>query len=219
MDLWAVWEHCEREGVLDPGAFPVAPDLVEALSELARLEDAAEVARRLGELAAQQDHPWATASSKRCAGLLELATGGDVEAGAASLAEATVDLEALGARFDAARCLLALGRAQRRLKQWGAARESLERAAVSFAALGADGWDVRARSELERVGGRRRAEGELTPSERQVSEFAADGLSNKEIAAALYVTVNTVEVHLARAYTKLGVRSRAQLAKRLARGS
>ncbi len=171
------------------------------------------------ELAAQQDHPWATASSKRCAGLLELATGGDVEAGAASVAEASVDLEGLGARFDAARCLLALGRAQRRLKQWGVARESLERAAVSFAALGADGWDVRARSELERVGGRRRAEGELTASERQVSEFAADGLSNKEIAAALYVTVNTVEVHLTRAYTKLGVRSRAQLAKRLARGS
>jgi DNA-binding CsgD family transcriptional regulator len=219
MDLWVVWEHCEREGVLDPGAFPVAPDLVEALSELARFEDAGEVTRRLGELAAQQDHPWASATFKRCAGILELATGGDVEAGAASLAEASVDLEALGSLFDAARCLLALGRAQRRLKQWRGARESLERAAVSFAALGADGWAARARSELERVGGRRRAESELTPSERQVSELAADGLSNKEIAAALYVTVNTVEVHLARAYAKLGVRSRGQLAKRLAGGS
>ena len=219
MDLWVVWEHCEREGVLDPGAFPVAPDLVEALSELARFEDAGEVTRRLGELAAQQDHPWASATFKRCAGILELATGGDVEAGTASLAEASVDLEALGSLFDAARCLLALGRAQRRLKQWRGARESLERAAVSFAALGADGWAARARSELERVGGRRRAESELTPSERQVSELAADGLSNKEIAAALYVTVNTVEVHLARAYAKLGVRSRGQLAKRLAGGS
>jgi DNA-binding NarL/FixJ family response regulator len=48
--------------------------------------------------------------------------------------------------------------------------------------------------------------------------LAAEGLSNKEIAAALYVTVNTVEVHLARAYPKLGVRSRAQLARRLAAG-
>ncbi len=98
-------------------------------------------------------------------------------------------------------------------------RESLERAAVSFGALGADGWVARARSELQRVGGRRRTGSVLTPSERQVSELAAEGLSNKEIAAALYVTVNTVEVHLARAYTKLGVRSRSQLAKRLARGS
>jgi DNA-binding NarL/FixJ family response regulator len=52
-----------------------------------------------------------------------------------------------------------------------------------------------------------------------VSELAADGLSNKEIAAAMYVAVNTVEVYLARAYSKLGVRSRAQLAKRLAAGS
>jgi DNA-binding CsgD family transcriptional regulator len=216
IDLWAVWEHCEREGVLDPGAFPVAPDLVEALSELGRFEDAAAVARRLGELAVQQDHPWASATVKRCAGVLELATGGDVEAGVASLAEAAADLEALGSLFDAARCLLALGRAQRRLKQWRGARESLERAAVSFAALGADGWAARARSELERVGGRRRAESELTPSERQVSERAADGRSNTAIAAALYVTVNTVEVHLARAYAKLGVRSRGQLAKRLA---
>ena len=74
----------------------------------------------------------------------------------------------------------------------------------------------RARSELERVGGRRRADGKLTPSEQRVAELAAQGLSNKEIAAALYVTVNTVEVHLARAYPKLGVRSRSQLAKRLA---
>ena len=215
VDLWAVWQHCEREGVFDPGAFPVAPDLVEALSELARFDDAREITRRLGELAAQQDHPWASAAFKRCAGTLELATGGDIETGTAALTEASVDLEALGSHFDGARCLLALGRAQRRLKQWRGARESLERAAVSFAALGADGWAVRARSELERVGGRRRAASELTPSERRVSELAADGLSNKQIAAALYVTVNTVEVHLARAYAKLGVRSRAQLAKRL----
>ncbi len=177
------------------------------------------MARRLGELAAQQDHPWANATFKRCAGALELATGGDVETGTASLAEASVDLAGLGSRFDSARCLLALGRAQRRLKQWRAARESLERAAVSFSALGADGWAARASSELERVGGRRRAGGDLTPSERQVSELAADGLSNKQIAAALYVTVNTVEVHLARVYAKLGVRSRGQLAKRLTGGS
>jgi DNA-binding NarL/FixJ family response regulator len=52
-----------------------------------------------------------------------------------------------------------------------------------------------------------------------VGALAADGLSNKEIAAALYVTVNTVEVYLARSYAKLGVRSRTQLAKRLADGS
>ncbi len=92
----------------------------------------------------------------------------------------------------------------------------LEEAIAAFVELGAEGWEQRARSELERVGGRRRGgRDELTPSERRVVELAADGRSNKEIAAALYVTVNTVEVHLARGYRKLGVRSRAQLAKRL----
>ena len=61
---------------------------------------------------------------------------------------------ALGLRFDSARCLLALGRAQRRLKQWRGARETLERAAIAFAALGADGWVARARV---RARARRRA--------------------------------------------------------------
>ena len=130
-----------------------------------------------------------------------------------------MELARLELGFDSARSLLALGRTQRRTKQWRAARETLERASVAFAQLGADGWVRRTRSELDRVGGRRRAsEGKLTPSERRVVELAAQGRSNKEIAAALFVTVNTVEVHLARAYPKLGVRSRAQLAKRLAAG-
>jgi DNA-binding NarL/FixJ family response regulator len=55
----------------------------------------------------------------------------------------------------------------------------------------------------------------LTPSERRVAELAAEGLSNKEIAQALFVTVHTVERHLSHVYDKLGVHSRAQLAPRL----
>ncbi len=73
-DLSAVWEHCEREGVLDPGAFPVAPDLVETLVELERFDEAVAIASRLEEVAAQQDHPWARATAKRCAAVIELAT-------------------------------------------------------------------------------------------------------------------------------------------------
>jgi DNA-binding NarL/FixJ family response regulator len=66
------------------------------------------------------------------------------------------------------------------------------------------------------VGGRRPSgEGELTPAERRVAELAADGLSNKEIARDLVVTVRTVEEHLKNVYAKLGVRSRTQLARRL----
>jgi DNA-binding CsgD family transcriptional regulator len=214
--LDTVWQHMLREGVEEPGAFPVAPELVEALVELGRFPEARVIIEWLRERAEQQDHPWARATAKRCAGLVELASANAVEAGSTMLREASVELEQLGLRFDSARCLLALGRAQRRLKQWRAAREMLQEAALSFDALGAGGWAERARSELERVGGRRRAGGGLTPSERRVVELAAEGRSNKEIAAALYITVNTVEVHLARAYGKLGVSSRRQLAKRLA---
>jgi DNA-binding CsgD family transcriptional regulator len=219
IELEPVWEHCEREGVLDPGAFPVAGELVEALVELERFDDARLVIDRLHERAAAQEHPWARATTKRCNAILGLATGGSAESDAALLREASVEFERLGLSFDAARCLLALGRAQRRLKRWRGARETLEQAIAGFLALGADGWTQRARSELERVGGRRRGDGGLTASERRVVELAAEGRSNKEIAAALYVTVNTVETHLARAYAKLGVRSRAQLASRLAAGA
>jgi DNA-binding CsgD family transcriptional regulator len=217
--LWPAWEHCQTEGVLDPGAFPVAPELVEALLELERFEDAKGIIDLLHERAAEQDHPWGHVTAERCTAILALARDGYDETSATMLREASADLDRLEARFDSVRCLLALGRAQRRSKQWRGARVTLEQAAAAFDELGSDGWARRARSELERVGGRRRDDGSLTPSERRVAELAAEGLSNKKIAATLYVTVNTVEVHLSRAYAKLGVNSRTQLAQRLAADS
>jgi DNA-binding CsgD family transcriptional regulator len=171
----------------------------------------------LRRLAHQQEHPWGLVTAACCTAIQELASGYDADA-AGRLAEAAEGYGGLGLRFEHARCLLALGRSQRRFKQRRAARETLELAIAAFGALGSKGWTDRALPELERVGGRRRAGGELTPSERRVVELAAQGLSNKEIAEALYVTGNTVEVHLARAYAKLGVRSRGQLAQRLAAG-
>jgi DNA-binding CsgD family transcriptional regulator len=162
------------------------------------------------------EHPWALASARRCRALVRLAGGYDAGA-ARELAAAADGYRELGLGFDHARTLLALGRAQRRHKQWGAARESLAAAAAAFDGLGSPGWADRSRAELERVGGRRpRAGGELTPTERQIVELAAGGLANKEIAQALDLAVHTVEVHLSRAYSRLGVRSRAQLAARMA---
>jgi DNA-binding NarL/FixJ family response regulator len=73
---------------------------------------------------------------------------------------------------------------------------------------------ARARDELARVGIRRAREDGLTPGEWRVAELAASGLRNREIAAALFVSPKTVEANLARAYRKLGVRSRAELAAR-----
>jgi DNA-binding NarL/FixJ family response regulator len=212
--LRAVWEHAEREGVGDPGVFPVGPDLVEALVESGEPGEARVVTARLGELAEEQEHPWGRASAKRCHGLVLLASRTDEQAAAVALEEAAAAYGELGLRFDHARTLLLLGRAQRRRRRWAAARDALVQAAAAFDAMDSPGWAEEARAELARVGARRPgARGLLTPAEQRVVELAVDGLSNKEIAGALFVTVNTVETHLSHAFAKLGVRSRAQLAR------
>ena len=214
--LRAVWEHTRREGVDEPGVFPVAPELVEALVELHERDEAHEVSDRLRELAERHGHPWGLASAKRCAAAVGLASDTYDKEAAAALAAAAGDYLRLGLAFDRARSLLSLGRAQRRFKKWGAARDSLEQAATAFDRMGSAGWVEETRSELARVGARRPTpSGELTSAERSVVELAAEGRANKEIARVLHVTVHTVEVHLSHAYAKLGVRSRAQLARRL----
>ncbi len=198
--LRAVWEHTEREGVDEPGAFPVAGELVEALTELGQLDEANAVTERLKALAGD-DHPWAHATLARCEGEHE---------------QAAAAFEALGLRFDAARAQLAHGRALRRARRWRAARDALEGAARTFEALGSPGWAGQAKAELTRVGGRKpRNAGELTETERQVARLAAAGRSNKEIAQTLFVTVHTVEAHLSNTYAKLGVKTRTQLAAHL----
>jgi DNA-binding CsgD family transcriptional regulator len=214
-NLGAVWEHTVREGVEDPGTFPVAGDLVEALAEVGRLEAANQVIGRLDRLAAAQQHPWGLATVMRCAGVVALADGYHEDA-AAGLAQAAAAYQELGLGFDAARTLLVLGRAQRRYKKRAAARQSLEAARSAFAQLGCPGWAQAAAAELDRVSGRRAAPaGGLTPAERRIAELAAGGLSNKEVAAQLYLSIGTVEAQLSRAYAKLGIRSRGQLAQRL----
>ncbi|HET7049349.1 MAG TPA: AAA family ATPase [Solirubrobacteraceae bacterium] len=214
--LRPVWEHTSREGVDDPGVFPVAPELVEGLAELGEADEALEVTARLQRLSDEQQHPWGLATARRCRAAIQLGAAPYDEQAAAALVAAAEDYARLGLRFDHARSLLSLGRAQRRMKQWGAARESLRAAVAAFEEQGSSGWARRASSELDRVGARRpRRTGELTASEREIVELAAKGRSNKEIAQALSIAVHTVEVHLSRAYAKLGIHSRAQLAERL----
>jgi DNA-binding NarL/FixJ family response regulator len=197
--------------------FPVAPELVEALMQLGELGTAREVTERLRELAEQQRHPWGLVSSDRCGALVQLPAPADRgDAATVALARAAADYGRLGLRFDQARSLLSLGRALRRARKWGAARHTLEEAIAAFTQLGSLGWEEQARAELGRVGARRPVPtGELTTAERRVANLAASGLSNKEIAQALYVSVYTVEAHLSHVYAKLGVRSRTQLAGRL----
>jgi DNA-binding NarL/FixJ family response regulator len=218
--LQAVWVHTEREGVNEPGAFPAAPDLVEALVEVGERDQAKLVTDRLRRLAEEQQHPWALTTARRCCGRIRLAAGRYDEQAAAALRQAADDYDLLGMRFDQARTLLSLGRSARRLKKWGSARHALVQAIATFDKISSPGWADQARAELSRISARKpRAAGDLTPTEERVAALAAEGLSNKEIAAALFVTVHTVEAHLSHAYAKLGVHSRGQLARRLGPGA
>ena len=108
------------------------------------------------------------------------------------------------------RTLLCLGMVRRQAQQKKAAREALEQALAIFEELGARLWAEKARAELGGSAAAQPASEELTETELRVAELAAQGRSNKEIAAELFMGVSTVEMHLSRVYRKLGVR-RAEL--------
>jgi DNA-binding NarL/FixJ family response regulator len=139
---------------------------------------------------------------------------GDRAGAIEALDESLAEHELLPLPFDRARTRLARGSVHRRAGHRRLARTDLTEALAVFDALGAPLWSARARGELGRISGRA-GSGGLTSSEQRVAELVADGLSNKEIAAALVVTPRTVEAHLTRVYAKLGVRSRAELVRRL----
>ena len=199
----------------EPAAFCIAPDLAEALVLAGDLDAAREVQAELEAAAASSAARGR--SPRRCAaaGLIAAAEGRRTTA-LADLREALAAHDDVPQPFDRARTLLALGTVQRRAKRRGEARTTLESALAVFEELGAALWAERARAEIARLGGRRaRDRDELTETERRIAELAADGRSNREIAGELFVSERTVEANLTRAYRKLGVRSRTELARRL----
>jgi len=155
------------------------------------------------------------AAARRCRGLLVAATD-DLAVAIAEL-EAAADLSAGGdTPFEHARASLALGTALRRSKRRREARETLEEAVAAFERLGTALWADRARAELRRISGRAPTSGALTPAEERIASLVAEGKTNREVAAALFLSERTVEGHLSRVYGKLGVRSRTELARALA---
>jgi DNA-binding CsgD family transcriptional regulator len=204
-----------RSGIGHPSAAAAAPDDVEALVELGRVDEAETL---LAELAAHVERTGRRrrrAAVARCRALIAAARGDRVSAATAA-EEAVVRCGDGPEPLECARTLLVLGQVRRRAKQRGAAREALDAARARFEEIGAPLWAERARAELRRVGGRRASPDELTPSERRIAELVARGRTNREVAAELFVTVHTVEKALTRAYRKLGVRSRTELAPTLA---
>jgi DNA-binding CsgD family transcriptional regulator len=200
-----------RLGWRGPGHRWWTDDHVETLLTLDRLDDAVRIldaweadARRLG-----RDRVLAQVT--RCRGLVAAARG-DVAAAASLLEDAVAQHENVGDDFGRARALLALGVVRRRRRQKGAARDAIGEALEGFEELGAATWIEKARAEHGRIGGRTRTEG-LTPAERRVAALVAEGRTNREVAAALFLGERTVETHLSHVYAKLGVRSRAELAR------
>jgi DNA-binding CsgD family transcriptional regulator len=185
-------------------------DQIEVLLQLDQVTEAERVLNAW-ERERRPDDERTRAHITRCRGLLE-AAGGNPRESIALLTEAVGQHEAAGDRFGRGRALLALGAARRRERQKRLARDAIAAALADFEKVGAATWSAKARAELGRIGGRTRAEG-LTAAERRVAVLVAEGRTNREVAAALFLGERTVETHLSHVYAKLGVRSRTELAR------
>ncbi|MFI9552611.1 helix-turn-helix transcriptional regulator [Nonomuraea endophytica] len=187
-----------------------APDLVEAAVRLGSPERAAEPYRRFAELARRLRRAAVGALAERCAALLE--------PGAEDHYRAALRLHEQDSRtFEHARTELLYGEWLRRARRKAEARTHLTAALERFDRVGARPWAERADAELHATGLtiRRAAPGVLaglTPQELQIVRLAAQGLSNRDIAAQLFISPRTVGHHLYKAFPKLGVASRGELA-------
>jgi DNA-binding CsgD family transcriptional regulator len=208
--LGRAWELERETGSEEPNRAWFAPDEIDALIQLGELERAEQIIEWLEDRGQALDRPRALATGARCRGLL-LAARGDLDGAIASLDLAEKEHERLTDPFELGRTLLVAGSLRRRAKQKRPASDALAKALEIFERLGAGLWAQRTRAELAAIGGRPAATGELTSTELRVAHLAIAGRTNREIAAAMFISVRTVETHLSRVYHKLGVRSRTEL--------
>lgn len=207
----------ERLGLDDADLSP-APELTDALLRLGRRSEAEAVAAHHRTRAADKGQPWARARADRACALV--AADDSFEAWFRSALEwhaQTLD------DFEEARTHLAFGEKLRRAHRRVDARVELRAALTEFTDLGAVVWRGVAAAELTATGERVPAIGAspvtgLTAQELQVCLLLADGSTTREAAAALFLSPKTVEYHLRKVYTKLGISSRAELATAIAGG-
>ena len=208
-------EAVRREGIVEPGLTRFVVDQIEALTELGRRDEAVELLDWFEGHARRLERASALANCARCRGLLA-AQAGDTDEALAAYEDALAWHARVEIPLDRGRTLLALGAARRRAKRRRDARATLEEARAVFERIGARVWADRARAELRRISGRAAALGALTPAEEKVAALVADGKTNREVAAALFLSDRTVEGHLSRIFGKLGIRHRTELARALA---
>lgn len=189
-------------------------ELIEAAARTEHQADAANAMDRLAETTAASDTDWALGVAARSKALL---TPGAAAEGL--YREAITRFARTALRPDLARARLLFGEWLRRQNRLGDAREHLRQAYSEYAGMGMNGFAERARSELAGAGERakqliRRRQADLTAQERQICRLVANGATNAEVAARLFISTSTVEYHLHKAFRKFDVSSRTQLAKR-----
>ncbi len=210
-DFDLLGRYMESFGMRNPAMLAWRSHLALALLALDRRDEARELAREEVEIAREWGAPRPIGVALRAQGLAE---GG--EAGIATLRESRRVLEGSSAKLELARTIVELGAALRRGNERAEARELLRQGLDLAVRAGSEPLVEQAQTELAATGARPRklvlsgAES-LTPSERRVAEMAAENMTNKDIAQALFVTTKTVEVHLSNVYRKLGIGSRQQL--------
>jgi ATP/maltotriose-dependent transcriptional regulator MalT len=204
--------HSAQSGIGHPFyTLNSAPDLIEACIRSGRRDAAEEALQALLAPGSDDAAAWALAYAARCRGML---SEGDVAETEFQLA---LRLHELGTNlFDRARTQLVYGEFLRRERRRGDAREQLRSALETFERLRAEPWAERARTELRATGETARKRDpstfdDLTPQELQIARLVAEGSSNKEVAAQLFLSPRTVEYHLRKVFAKLGIGSRAEL--------
>jgi DNA-binding CsgD family transcriptional regulator len=194
------------------------PDAVEAMIALGQIFEAEPMIEALEHNGHRLDRPWMLAIGARCRSMW-LAAQGDLEAATCMVHRAMSEHDRLPMPFERARTQLLLGQLQRRQRLKEAATVTFWEALRAFEEMGTPLWANRIRDELARTKVAPNPDLQLTPSEQRVAELAASGMTNRDIAATLFISPKTVEANLARIYRKLGIHSRAELGHRMSQSS
>jgi DNA-binding CsgD family transcriptional regulator/tetratricopeptide (TPR) repeat protein len=208
--LGRIAEASAAVGLGEPSVIKFLPDEIEALIALGQVDLARSFARQLEARGRSLGRRWALAAGARCRAHLA-AVDGDLEEARTACEQALLHHEQLPMPFELGRTLLVKGMIERRGKYKSAARASLGEALGVFESLGAPLWADKTRRELSKIAARASARG-LTDTEHRIAALVARGQTNREVAAAMFVTENTVQTHVRHIFRKLGVRSRTELA-------
>lgn len=201
----------------EPSSPPIRSDTVECLIALGNLDQAEAVLVRLEERGRELDRLWVHAHGARLRGMLRAARG-ELATAEQAFEQSLEHHARLRDPLGHGRTWLALGSTLRRARRKADAREALQQASAMFSNLGAELWTLRAERELSRIGLRpaaRTGPSGLSAAEQQVAELVVTGMTNRQVAAQLYMSTKTVEAHLSRVYAKLQLRSRTDLARTL----